>query len=68
MSRDHIISFENRLYRVEKDLLPRPRPLERVTVRVLLDGSVHIYWKDKPILVEEYKKPRQEDTASSLTA
>lgn len=54
VSRDHILQFEHRLYRIPKTLFPRPRPDEKVTVRKWLDNSVHWYWKDKPLLVEEY--------------
>jgi len=68
VSRDHIISFENRLYLVRKDQLPRPRPGERVTVRVWLDGTVHLYWQNRPLLVEEYKKHDKEDARSPLSA
>jgi len=52
VSRDHIISFERTLYSIPGDLLHRPRPGDHVTVRVWLDKSVHVYWKDKPLLVE----------------
>ncbi len=68
VSRDHIISFERTLYRIPGDVLPRPRPGDRVTVRVWLDKSVHVYWKDKPLLVEEYVNTRQEDASPSMSA
>ena len=68
VSRDHVINFERKLYRIPPELLPRPRPGDRVTVRVWLDNSVHIYWKDKPLLVEEYRPIVKEDASKSLSA
>jgi len=34
VSRDHVIMFERHLYRIPREMLPRPRPGEGVTVRV----------------------------------
>ena len=68
VSRDHIINFERKLFRIPSELLPRPRPGDRVTVRVWLDGSVHIYWKNKPLLVEEYRPHVKEEASKPLSA
>lgn len=68
VSRDHIINFERKLFRIPSELLPRPRPGDRVTVRVWLDGSVHVYWKNKPLLVEEYKPLVKEEASKPLSA
>lgn len=69
ISRDHVITFARRFYLVPKHLLPRPRPGEKVTVRLWLDGSVHFYWKDIPLLVEEYHPTKSEkERSDSLSA
>jgi len=60
VSRDHIIQFGRQLFRVPKTLSPRPRPGSRVIVRKWLDGSIHLYWNNKPLLVEEYQAQRKE--------
>ena len=60
VSRDHVITFARRFYLVPKHLLPRPRPGDRIMVRVWMDGTIHFYWKDKPLLVEEFD-PRKTD-------
>lgn len=43
-----------------------PQAKGRVVVRKWLDGSVHFYWKGKPLLVEEIpvKTPKEEEPAS----
>jgi len=53
VSNDFVIRFEKHLYQIDRNNLPRPRPGDRVTIRRWLDGSVHFYWKDKPLLVQE---------------
>jgi hypothetical protein len=54
VSRDYIVQFEQRLFRIPESLSPRPRPGDTVRVCKWLDGSIHQYWRDKPLLVEEY--------------
>lgn len=69
VSRDHVITFARRFYLVPKHLLPRPRPDDKVTVRVWMDGTVHFYWKDKPLLLEEFHPLKSEKEGSdSLSA
>jgi hypothetical protein len=68
VSRDYVIMFERHLYCIPRETMPRPRPGERVTVRVWLDGSVHVYWKDKPLRVEEYIIKRKEEGQDFLYA
>ena len=68
VSRDSIIQFERHLYRITKDTFPRPRPRDKVTIHVWLDGSVHIYWKDTPLAVEEFLREYGEDKEEPLAA
>lgn len=53
VSRDYIIRFECRLFQILPDAKIKPRPGDAVIVRVRLDSSVHILWKNKPLLVNE---------------
>jgi hypothetical protein len=53
ISKDFIIRFQARLFQITKANKKLPRTEDTVLVRVRLDNSVHIFWKDKPLLVEE---------------
>lgn len=68
VSRDYVLQFERRLYQIPRRLRHRPQPGGRVLVRKWLDGSVHFYWKDKPLLVEELILPQPKEVPASLSA
>ena len=53
ISKDYIIRFQARLFQVLKANKLLPRTEDKVLVRITLDNSVHIIWKDKPLLVKE---------------
>jgi len=53
ISKDFIIRFQARLFQILKTNKSMPRTEDKVIVRVKLDNSVHILWKDKPLLVKE---------------
>ena len=53
ISKDFIIRFQARLFQILKTNKPLPRTGDKVIVRVKLDNSVHILWKNKAILVKE---------------
>ena len=53
ISKDYIIRFQARLFQILKTSKPLPRTEDKVIVRIKLDNSVHILWKDKPLLVKE---------------
>jgi transposase len=53
VAKDYIIRFETRLFQILKGNKTLPRPDDKVTVRVWMDMSVHIYWKGKLLQVEE---------------
>jgi transposase len=53
ISRDFIVRFQARLFQILESNKPRPRSEDKVIVRVKLDNSVHIIWKDKPLQVKE---------------
>jgi hypothetical protein len=53
ISKDFIIRFECRLFQILKTNKVLPRTGDKVIVRIKLDNSVYILWKDKPLLVKE---------------
>jgi len=53
ISKDFIVRFQTRLFQILETNKPRPRTEDKVIVRVKLDNSVHIFWKDKPLQVKE---------------
>jgi hypothetical protein len=53
ISKDYIIRFQARLFQILKTNKPLPRTEDNVLIRIKLDNSVHILWKNKPLLVEE---------------
>jgi transposase len=53
ISKDYIIRFEGRLFQVLAKNKPLPMTSEKVIVREWLDHSIHIFWKDKPLLFTE---------------
>jgi hypothetical protein len=55
VSKDYVIRFECRLFQILPEVKIKPRPGDAVLVRVKLDSSVCIVWKNKPLLVEEIK-------------
>jgi len=55
VSKDYIIRFECRLFQILPEAKQKPRPGDTVIVRVKLDLSVFIMWKNKPLLVKEIK-------------
>jgi transposase len=63
VSRDYVVSFERRLFQILKDSRPLPRPGDKVTVRVRLDGSLDIYYRDKKLSVKEIKPGERKEAA-----
>lgn len=69
VSRDYVLQFARRLYQIPPRTRARPQPGARVTVRKWLDGTLHFYWKNKPLLVEEIPvAKRKEEEPASLSA
>ena len=55
VSNDYIVRFEARLFQILPEAQPKPRHGDVVLVRVRPDASVHLFWKQKPLLVKELK-------------
>jgi hypothetical protein len=55
VSKDYIVRFECRLFQILPEAKIKPRPGDVVIVRIRLDSSVCILWKNKVLLVKEIK-------------
>jgi transposase len=53
ISKDYIIRFQARLFQILKANTLLPRTVDKVLVRLRLDNTIHIFWKDKPLSVKE---------------
>jgi transposase len=53
ISKDFIVRFQTRLFQIVKTNKPLPRTEDKVLVRIRLDNSIDIMWKDRPLLVKE---------------
>jgi transposase len=67
VSRDWVVQFERRLYQIPA-VRGRPSPGQKVVVRKWLDGSVHWYWRDKPLQVREIQLPVAKEAPATLSA
>jgi transposase len=69
VSRDHIVQYGQLFFKIPRTEKNHPHPGDIVTIRKWLDGSIHHYWKDKPLLVEEYTIPKlRKGNSDSLSA
>ena len=50
---NYVIRFETRLFQILKTKKPLPKPKDKVLVRIRLDGSTTILWKETKLLVKE---------------
>lgn len=46
---DWTIRHENRYYQILKENHPLPKPKDKILVRIRLDGTVHLLYRDKPL-------------------
>jgi transposase len=53
ISNDYVIRFEKRLFQILKSNSTLPKPKDKVTIRIQLDGSMSILWKETSLLVKE---------------
>jgi len=72
---DWTVRFDNNHYQIEAQNRPLPRPRQKVIVRIRLDKSMDILYKDKPLAVHRIsqaqlraKADRQRATVSSQTS
>jgi len=50
---DYVVRFEKRLFQIQKTNKSLPRPKDKVLVRIQLDGSLSIMWKETKLLIKE---------------
>jgi hypothetical protein len=53
VANNYVIRFETRLFQILKTNKPLPRPKDKVTMRITLDGNLTVLWKDSKLLVKE---------------
>jgi len=53
VANNYVIRFETRLFQIFKTKKELPRPKDKVLVRVQLDGSLSIIWKNNKLFVKE---------------
>jgi len=53
VANNYVIRFETRLFQILKSKKSLPRPKDKVLVRVRLDGSISVLWKNTILLVKE---------------
>jgi hypothetical protein len=53
VANNYVVRFETRLLQILQNKKPVPRPGDKVTVRVNLDGKISIIWKDTKLPVKE---------------
>ena len=64
VSNDFVIRHECRYYQILKENQSLPRPKDKVTVRIYLDGAVNIFLQGKKLLVKELDKQEYKDHVS----
>ena len=62
VANNYVIRFENRLFQILKPSKVLPRPNDKVTVRVGLDGTISIIWKETKLLVKELTNIQDQKT------
>ncbi len=62
LQNDWTIRYENRFYQILKDNRPRPKPKEKVAVRVLLDETIEILYRDKKLNYQLVAQPTPRKT------
>lgn len=68
VSRDYVLQFASKCFQILKDKRLRPYPGSRVIVRQWLDNSLHFFWKNKELLVQEIEIKQRKEAAKRLTA
>jgi hypothetical protein len=59
---DYILRFEKRLFQILKSNKILPRPKDKITIRITLDGTLSIIWKETKLLVKELTNKQGQQT------
>jgi len=68
VSRDYVVQFAGRCYQILRDNRRRPRPESKIIVRKWLDETVHFFWENKELLVQEIPTTQRKERATKLSA
>jgi hypothetical protein len=59
---DYVVRFEKKLFQIQNTNKSLPRPKDKVTIRIGLDGTLTLIWKETKLLVKELTKRQSEKT------
>jgi len=59
VANDWTVRYRNRLFQILRESRPRPRPRDKVTVRLYLDGALSLFYQNKPLAFTEIPLPPQ---------
>ena len=68
IANNYVIRFETRLFQILKTKKPLPRPKDKVTIRITLDGTLTVLWKETSsqketqLLVKELTNTKDQET------
>ena len=61
---DWTIQYENRCYQIARENQPLPKPKDKVIVRILLEGTMHLIYKDKSLAFSSIARPEPKAAAA----
>lgn len=67
LANDWTISYQRQLLQILKLNHPLPKPKSKITVRIWRDGSIHLLWKEKPLVFQTVEHPPQTNKAPAST-
>ncbi len=67
ITNDWTIRFENRVFQILKKSRPLPKPRDKVTVRILLDGRMQIVYREKKLRFEDLGPAAKPDYKAQQT-
>jgi hypothetical protein len=62
VANNYVIRFERRLFQILKTKKPLPKPKDKVTIRIGLDGNPTLFWKGTKLLVKELTNIKDQET------
>jgi hypothetical protein len=60
VAKDYIIRFEKRMFQIIESNKNLPRPKDKVTMRIALDGAISVLWKGIKLLVKELSNTKDQ--------
>jgi transposase len=62
VANNYVIRFETRLFQILKTKKTLPRPKDKVIIRIALDGTLTVLWKEAKLLVKEIINTQDQKT------